>query len=161
MEPIIIIAIALVVAGPIAAAVVWLVTRRRLALGVFVVIAVLDVLWWIDLWLIVRDYRDLDGFIDCYPYCSPEQKVAGVVIGYTPLVMAAVLVGSLAVIAVRLWRARPGSRSWSGNRPSCCFEKMTSPSASTSNWPLPPSSISASCSVSAFNSAARLAARAS
>jgi hypothetical protein len=49
----------------------------------------------------------------------------------------------------------------SGNRPSCCFEKMISPSASTSYWLLAPSSISASCSVSSFNSAARLAARVS
>ena len=64
--------------------------------------------------LIARDYRDLDGFMDCYPYCSPEQKAAGVVVAYTPLVMAAVLVGLVAVIAVRLWRGRPGSRRGSG-----------------------------------------------
>jgi hypothetical protein len=115
MEPIIIIAIALMVVGPIAAALVWLVTRSRLAHGVFAVTAVLDVLWWIDLALIDRDYRDLDGFIDCHPFCSPEQKVAGVVVFYTPLVMAAVLAGSLAVIAVRLWRGRPGSQRAPGN----------------------------------------------
>src|SRR6266545_3700159 len=32
----------------------------------------------------------------------------------------------------------------SGKRPSCCFEKMSSPSTRTSNWPFPPASISAS-----------------
>jgi hypothetical protein len=109
MDTIVIIGIALLVVSPIAAALIWLVTRRRLALGVLTATVVLEALWWIDVVLIARDYRDLDGLVDCYPYCSPEQKVAGVVVFYTPLVMAAVLVGSLAVIAVRLWRGRPGS----------------------------------------------------
>jgi hypothetical protein len=114
MDTIVLIAIALAVAGPIAAALIWLVTRRRLALGVLGAIVVLDALWWIDVALLARDYRDLDGFVDCYPYCSAEQKVAGVVVSYTPLVMSAVLVGLLAVIVVRLWRGRPGSHDGPG-----------------------------------------------
>jgi hypothetical protein len=67
-------------------------------------------------------------------------------------------------IARRSCEAQPRSSlisECSGKRPSCCFEKMTSSSLSTSNWAFSPSSISASCPVSAFNSAARLAARAS
>jgi hypothetical protein len=115
METIVWIALALLVLGPIAAALVWLVTRRRVALGVLAVTVVLDVLWWIDVVLIARDYRDLDGLVDCHPYCSPEQKVAGVVVFCTPLVMAAVLAGSLAVLAVRLWRGRPGPQRGPGS----------------------------------------------
>jgi hypothetical protein len=117
METIVIIAAALMVIGPLAAALIWLATRRRLALGVLGATVVLDAVWWIDVGLIARDYRDLDGFVDCYPYCTPEQNAAGVVVSYTPLVMAALLVGSLAVIAVRLWRGWPGSRRAPGTGP--------------------------------------------
>jgi hypothetical protein len=124
--------------GPPLAVLAWAVRRSALWLGTAVIVVVLESAWWLDVALIARDYRDLDGLVDCYPYCSREQKVAAAVLFYTPVAMAIVVACSLAV-----------------------FEKMTSPSASTSNWPLPPSSISASCSVSAFNSAARLAARAS
>ena len=46
----------------------------------------------------------------------------------------------------------------SGNRPSCCFEKISSPSATTSYWDFSPSRVEASIPFS-FSSAARLAAR--
>lgn len=50
--------------------------------------------------------------------------------------------------------------SFSGKRPLSCLEKMSSPSRSTSNWPLLPGMSCAWIPV-AFNSAARLAARSS
>jgi hypothetical protein len=49
----------------------------------------------------------------------------------------------------------------SGHRPSLCFEKISLPSATTSNWLFAPETISASCAVLALSSAARLAARSS
>jgi hypothetical protein len=69
--------------------------------------------------------------------------------------------GRSAVAARVRYPRRARISACSGKRPSCCFEKMSSPSASTSYWLLAPSSISASCSVSSFSSAARLAARVS
>jgi hypothetical protein len=49
--------------------------------------------------------------------------------------------------------------SCSGKRPSRSLEKISVPSASTSNWLFLPETISASCCVFALSSAARLAAR--
>jgi hypothetical protein len=49
----------------------------------------------------------------------------------------------------------------SGQRPSRCFEKISLPSATTSNWLFSPETMSARCDVRSFSSAARLAARSS
>src|SRR5439155_17051137 len=49
--------------------------------------------------------------------------------------------------------------SCSGKRPSRCLEKISLPSARTSNWLFSPETISASCDVFSLSSAARLAAR--
>ncbi|HEU5279539.1 MAG TPA: hypothetical protein VFU26_11630 [Gaiellaceae bacterium] len=49
--------------------------------------------------------------------------------------------------------------SASGKRPASRFEKTTLPSATTSNCPWPPETISASWGVLSLTSAARLAAR--
>ncbi len=105
-----ILAAGLVVLGPAVAGIACLATRSRVALGVVAASIVLGAVWRIDVVLIARDYRDLDGLMDCYPYCSPEQEAASVVVFYTPLVMAAVVLGSLAVIVMLRWKARRGSR---------------------------------------------------
>jgi hypothetical protein len=49
--------------------------------------------------------------------------------------------------------------SVSGQRPSRCLEKISLPSATTSNWLFSPETGSASWEVLSFSSAARLAAR--
>jgi hypothetical protein len=49
--------------------------------------------------------------------------------------------------------------SVSGQRPSRCFEKISFPSVTTSNWLVSPETGSASCGVLSLSSAARLAAR--
>jgi hypothetical protein len=51
--------------------------------------------------------------------------------------------------------------SVSGQRPSRSFEKITVPSATTSNWFFAPDTASATCDVCRLSSAARLAARSS
>ncbi|HEV8602436.1 MAG TPA: hypothetical protein VGQ68_03475 [Gaiellaceae bacterium] len=99
-------AVAALVLAPIVAGLTWLATRRPLALSIFAIVALLDALWLTDLVLIARDYRDTDGFIDCWPSCTVEQEIAGGVLFYTPLLMALILAGSLAVLARTRWQAR-------------------------------------------------------
>jgi hypothetical protein len=91
------IAIVCLVLAPVAAGIAWLATRSRVALGVFAVTALLDAVWWVVLVLVG------DGLIDCHP-CSREQTTAAYVLFYTPPLMAAVLVGSLTAIALRVRR---------------------------------------------------------
>jgi hypothetical protein len=103
--------------GPPLAVLAWAVRRSALWLGTAVIVVVLESAWWLDVALIARDYRDLDGLVDCYPYCSREQKVAAAVLFYTPVAMAIVVACSLAVIALKSWRAPRGSPDARGSAP--------------------------------------------
>lgn len=94
------------VLGPIVTGLTWLATRRRLALSIFAIVTLLDALWLTDLALVAHDYRDTDGFIDCWPSCTVEQQFAGGVLFYTPLLMALILAGSLVALARRRWQPR-------------------------------------------------------
>jgi hypothetical protein len=109
MPAILLAAIAVIALGPAVAGIVWLVSRRRIALGITAASVILGAAWWIDLALISRDYRDLDGLMDCHPHCTAEQKAAALVLFYTPLVMAAILVALLTFTAAKVWKARRGS----------------------------------------------------
>ena len=97
--------IAALVLGPIVTGLIWLATRRRVALSLFALVTLLDALWLTDLALVAHDYRDMDGFIDCWPSCTVEQQFAGGVLFYTPLLMAVFLAGSLVVLARRRWKS--------------------------------------------------------
>ena len=97
--------IAALVLGPIVTGLIWLATRRRVALSLFALVTLLDALWLTDLALVAHDYRDMDGFIDCWPSCTVEQQFAGGVLFYTPLLMAVFFAGSLVVLARRRWKS--------------------------------------------------------
>jgi hypothetical protein len=92
------------VLGPIVTGLTWLATRRRLALSIFAIVTLLDALWLTVLALVAHDYRDMDGFIDCWPSCTVEQQTAGGVLFYTPLLMALIIAGSFVVLARRRWK---------------------------------------------------------
>jgi 1,4-dihydroxy-2-naphthoate octaprenyltransferase len=51
-----------------------------------------------------RDYRDADGFVDCWPSCSPVQHAVGVSLFVAPLV--AVLVACITIAGLAIRRAR-------------------------------------------------------
>jgi hypothetical protein len=104
-EFIIAVGVAALVLGPIVAVLTWLATRRWVALSLFALVTLLDALWLTDLALVAHDYRDMDGFIDCWPSCTVEQQFAGGVLFYTPLLMAVFLAGSLLVLARRRWKS--------------------------------------------------------
>jgi hypothetical protein len=49
----------------------------RLSTLLATLVAFLAVLWLVNLGLIASDYRDADGWVDCYPSCSGLQRVVG------------------------------------------------------------------------------------
>jgi hypothetical protein len=75
--------------------------RRRRLRSAFAAVTVVLVSTWVLAWLAVRaDYRDADGFIDCWPSCSVLQDSVGGTLFLAPLlwitlgVVAAVLAAS-------------------------------------------------------------------
>jgi len=53
------------------------------------------------------DYRDADGFIDCWPSCTAFQKAVGATLFYGPVAAVLFLVVAALLLAVR--RTRPRS----------------------------------------------------
>jgi hypothetical protein len=51
-----------------------------------------------------RDYRDADGFVDCWPSCSPVQHAVGVSLFVAPL--AALLVACITILGLAIRRRR-------------------------------------------------------
>jgi hypothetical protein len=105
MDTLITTGIGVLVLGPVVTGLTWLTTRRPMALSIFGMAVLLDALWLSILALVSHDYRDMDGFIDCWPSCTVEQQLAGGVLFYTPLLMALILAGSLVVLARRRWKS--------------------------------------------------------
>jgi hypothetical protein len=73
--------------------------RHRLAAGVALCIVALGAVWFASFAAVRSDWRDADGFVDCWPHCSVYQDACG-----------AVLVGSPAVLVV--WLAAAGLVAW-------------------------------------------------
>jgi len=55
--------------------------------------------------LVAIDYRDVDGFMDCWPRCTAWQDGVGFVVFAGPVMLVILLLGSLAG-----WLARRGRR---------------------------------------------------
>jgi hypothetical protein len=86
-------------------------TRRR-TLPLVVAVAGLATAFVIAVVLIAHDYRDADGWVDCWPHCSTLQTGVGVAFiwgGALLVVAGLVSLGALAVVAVR-HRAAQGGR---------------------------------------------------
>jgi hypothetical protein len=58
---------------------------------------------------IETDYRDADGFVDCWPSCSAFQEVVGFVYLAAPVALLVVLLAALVVSLP--WRRRKGDRA--------------------------------------------------
>jgi hypothetical protein len=75
----------------------------RLSTLLATLVAFLAVLWLVNLGLIASDYRDADGWVDCYPSCSGLQRVVGGVAiwgGALLIVCAAAAVAGLVACAL-------------------------------------------------------------
>jgi hypothetical protein len=95
-------AITSIVAAPILALVAW--ARRPTGLGLALLLIALTTVavWGSYVAFVAADYRDADGFVDCWPGCTAWQtSVRWVLVGGP--ILAAVLAG-LALITA--WRAR-------------------------------------------------------
>jgi hypothetical protein len=51
--------------------------RRRLAVAFIAVTVVMALLWALAYTAISKDYRDADGWVDCWPRCSAFQNAVG------------------------------------------------------------------------------------
>ncbi len=98
----------LVIAALVAAGLVFLLVsmsrRGRLFLTATLLMGSLAVAWGLAAIAVRTDYRDADGFVDCWPYCSPFQDGVAITLLFGPL--AAVLVVVASAILVPLQRRR-------------------------------------------------------
>ena len=106
--------------------------RPTLALGVFLAFAVLLVFSWrrgrlgwaflgitvalVGLWLaaaaaVRSDYRDADGYIDCWPSCSALQDGVGIALWWSPIAFVVLGVIAAVLAAVSGPRRHSGSHS--------------------------------------------------
>jgi hypothetical protein len=80
---------------------------RRLGAALVAIVLAGAALWLVS-WIAIRsDYRDADGYVDCWPDCTPLQD--GVAIGFwlVPIaVVALMVVGGLLAVGDRLRRRR-------------------------------------------------------
>lgn len=77
--------------------------RERLARAFVAVTAVLVVAWGAALAAIWTDYRDADGFVDCWPSCSHFQHAVASAFWYGPaiFVVLGAFAGVLGIVAAR------------------------------------------------------------
>lgn len=96
---------ALAAAALVAGVLVLVLARRRGWIGrTFAAItALLAAAWIVANELVARDYRDADGYVDCWPSCTVLQDTVGLAIWYGPVlwVVLAVLAAVLAALSRR------------------------------------------------------------
>ena len=96
------------VAAAVVAVLVAASRRGRLFVAAAGLVGALAVAWILAAVAVRTDYRDADGFVDCWPYCSTFQNTVGATLVYGPL--TAVLVLAIAALLVVLRRTRSGRR---------------------------------------------------
>lgn len=80
-------------------------TRQRLAAGVALCVVALGAVWFASFAAVRADWRDADGFVDCWPNCTVYQDACGAILVGSP----AVLVVWLAAAGLVVWRRRDRS----------------------------------------------------
>lgn len=79
--------------------------RRRVARNTFLALLVLITLWGLAALVISTDWRDADGYVDCWPNCSGVQDTVGVLFWVAPAA-AVVLAASALVISLTVRRRK-------------------------------------------------------
>jgi len=77
--------------------------RGRLARTFVAITVVLAAAWGLALAAIWTDYRDADGFVDCWPSCSQFQNAVEWALWYGPvmIVLLGVFAGVLGIVTAR------------------------------------------------------------
>jgi hypothetical protein len=78
----------------------------------------LGALWILDYVVIATDYKDADGFSDCWPACSTLQDLVALVFWYGGALLVLTILFSLGALAVALVRRRPGGNGHRRDRPA-------------------------------------------
>jgi hypothetical protein len=84
---------------------VWNGYRRRLGRNVLLGLTLLAALWALAALAVSTDWRDADGYVDCWPNCSPLQDTVGVLFVVAP---AAAVFLALSALVTWLIRRRKG-----------------------------------------------------
>ena len=61
-------------------------------------------MWILALLAVRADYRDADGFVDCWPGCTAVHNAVGATLFYGPVAAVAVLIATAMLLARRLPR---------------------------------------------------------
>jgi hypothetical protein len=91
--------------------------RRRLLPATAGIIAALALGWGLAAQAVAVDYRDADGFVDCWPSCTAFQDGISATLFYGPV--AAVLLLVTAIILYGYGRRRSGRPASRSSRVSC------------------------------------------
>jgi hypothetical protein len=67
-------------------------------------LAALAGMWVLALLAVRADYRDADGFIDCWPDCTAVHNAVGAALFYGPAAAVVVLIATVVLLARRLPR---------------------------------------------------------
>ena len=94
--------------------------RRRLLPATAGIIAALALGWGLAAQAVAVDYRDADGFVDCWPSCTAFQDGISATLFYGPV--AAVLLLITAIILYGYGRRRSGTPA---SRSSCSMRPVT------------------------------------
>lgn len=85
--------------------------RGRLGVAVLAVTALLAAAWLLAKAAVRADYRDTDGYVDCWPACSLLQEMVGWAIWYGPLLFIALGLLAAVLAAITGPRGQAGSQS--------------------------------------------------
>lgn len=79
--------------------------RGRLPSGMAILLMLLAVMWLVALAAVQTDFRDADGFVDCWPGCSFLQDATGVALFGLPVIALVAVLGWVALSVLDRRRA--------------------------------------------------------
>ncbi len=71
--------------------------RNRLGLALAVSVLVLAGFWFATVTAYYTDWRDTDGFVDCWPNCTTSQDASAAILVGAPIVLVAWLAAALLI----------------------------------------------------------------